>query len=282
VPHPPSTGCTVPMAGVWLRCERNRWILLVLMCSHRSLIFAALVIGHTTPALAAPYAADIVVRASRVRVDKSNIVIRGVFATRLSNGTLEGLRWGYMYFYCPRTKRRRCKRDYRVLATSAGSGTCRVFGRIDVRHPQAARVRHIDAKLSAPDRYPLYKRARRIDVKTCSKLVAFGKRLQSKRLHDSTTDNGGIAALTVYRAIYRSKRDLRRCLAGRSGKLAVTFVIASDGTVMSAKAQDKTRAARCLVAIVKRMRFPKPRGGGLVAVEYPFTREGLSRLHRAK
>lgn len=67
-----------------------------------------------------------------------------------------------------------------------------------------------------------------------------------------------------------------RGLAHRSmsGRVMVHFVVASNGTVGAAIVQDSTLGdndvERCITDAVKTWTFPKPTGGGLVVVSYPF------------
>jgi hypothetical protein len=58
------------------------------------------------------------------------------------------------------------------------------------------------------------------------------------------------------------------------GKIVVKFVIAKDGSVSSASKKSSTiknaGVESCVVSRFKRMQFPKPKGGGIVIVSYPF------------
>ncbi len=57
-----------------------------------------------------------------------------------------------------------------------------------------------------------------------------------------------------------------------SGKLAVRFVIAADGSVASANRHTggvHPAVDSCIVSVFRRMRFPSPSGGGVVVVNYP-------------
>ena len=62
-----------------------------------------------------------------------------------------------------------------------------------------------------------------------------------------------------------------------SGRVAVQFTIDGNGLVESAKAVESTlpdqEVSDCIVNAVKRWKFPKPDGGGSVAVTYPFMLE---------
>ncbi len=57
------------------------------------------------------------------------------------------------------------------------------------------------------------------------------------------------------------------------GKLSVKFVIAKDGSVSSATSRNDTlkddAVSSCVHERFRRMRFPEPRGGGIVVVSYP-------------
>jgi TonB family protein len=58
------------------------------------------------------------------------------------------------------------------------------------------------------------------------------------------------------------------------GRIAVTFTIAASGQVMASAMQSSTmsnaRVENCVVQAVRRWEFPKPLGGGIVIVTYPF------------
>jgi TonB family protein len=59
-----------------------------------------------------------------------------------------------------------------------------------------------------------------------------------------------------------------------AGKIVVSFVIGPDGRVRSADVKSSTvgdaTMERCVVEAIERASFPKPVGGGVVAVTYPF------------
>jgi hypothetical protein len=61
---------------------------------------------------------------------------------------------------------------------------------------------------------------------------------------------------------------------GLAGKLTVKFVIAADGTVSSGSTRSTTlnnvTVESCVLAVIRRMEFPPPDGGGIVIVSYPF------------
>jgi pSer/pThr/pTyr-binding forkhead associated (FHA) protein/outer membrane biosynthesis protein TonB len=58
------------------------------------------------------------------------------------------------------------------------------------------------------------------------------------------------------------------------GKVVIKFIIAKDGTVSTASVKKTTMGnagvEQCIVGRFMRMQFPKPKGGGIVIVSYPF------------
>ncbi len=58
------------------------------------------------------------------------------------------------------------------------------------------------------------------------------------------------------------------------GKIVVKFVISKEGEVSSASTKSSTMnnpiVEKCINSRFMRMRFPKPKGGGIVIVSYPF------------
>lgn len=61
---------------------------------------------------------------------------------------------------------------------------------------------------------------------------------------------------------------------GLFGKVATQFTISASGSVQSAKVQQSTlnnrEVERCITAKIRTWQFPKPKGGGIVIVKYPF------------
>jgi len=61
---------------------------------------------------------------------------------------------------------------------------------------------------------------------------------------------------------------------GLAGKVVVKFIISPNGRVQQAKVKSSTlknkTIEKCLTHVVRRWRFPKPKGGGIVVVNYPF------------
>ena len=90
----------------------------------------------------------------------------------------------------------------------------------------------------------------------------------------------GIDKSAVDRVVKSHLASIRYCyqreLPGNpdlSGKVVVKFVIAKDGTVSQSTIRSSTLrnqpAERCLVERFSRMRFVKPKGGGIAVVSYP-------------
>lgn len=91
---------------------------------------------------------------------------------------------------------------------------------------------------------------------------------------------GALDSADVDRVIKQNMPSIRYCYQkdlqshpGTSGKIIVKFTIAANGTVSSATT--RTSAAMpaveaCLKARFLTMQFPRPKGGGVVIVSYPF------------
>lgn len=100
---------------------------------------------------------------------------------------------------------------------------------------------------------------------------------------------GSLDKELIRRVIRKHAGNLRRCFeiapshsAELDGRILVQFVIAGSGDVAKAVVDSSTmgdaEVERCIVATVKTMKFPKPAGGGVVVVTYPFVlRAGTER-----
>jgi TonB family protein len=96
-----------------------------------------------------------------------------------------------------------------------------------------------------------------------------------------TTVVGGLTADEVGRIIRRHWNEIKYCYEKElskdpnlSGKVAIAFVIDPVGDVGDARVSESTLnnggAESCMLSNVKRWKFPAPRGGGTVEVNYPF------------
>jgi TonB family protein len=98
----------------------------------------------------------------------------------------------------------------------------------------------------------------------------------------------------IGRIIRRHINEVRYCyeqeltkLPGLGGRIMVQFTIAASGQVIASVLQNSTvanaRVENCVVQAVRRWEFPKPNGGGIVIVSYPFvlTPKGGASVERA-
>ncbi len=92
---------------------------------------------------------------------------------------------------------------------------------------------------------------------------------------------GGLSREEIQRVIDRTMGQMKYCYEREiqkspdlEGKLLTRFTISPDGTVATSDVVQNTmhnaQVAACVQRIISRMAFPKPRGGGVVAVTYPF------------
>lgn len=92
---------------------------------------------------------------------------------------------------------------------------------------------------------------------------------------------GSLSKKAIKRVIRRHAAAIRNCYERElriqpklAGKVTVRFTIGADGRVISAMAAKSTlgnkNVENCIVARVKRWKFPKPKGGGIVNINYPF------------
>ncbi len=88
----------------------------------------------------------------------------------------------------------------------------------------------------------------------------------------------GLARAVIHRILHAYLPRIRYCYERRlqvsphlSGRLQVAFTIDGNGAVIRAKASGlDPSVARCVEQVIRVMRFPRPRGGGLIQVRYPF------------
>jgi TonB family protein len=93
---------------------------------------------------------------------------------------------------------------------------------------------------------------------------------------------GSLDKEIIRRIIRRHINEVKYCYeqeltkkADLGGRVAVQFTISGTGSVMSSVLQQSTmgnpKVENCVVQAVRRWEFPKPQGGGIVIVTYPFT-----------
>lgn len=92
---------------------------------------------------------------------------------------------------------------------------------------------------------------------------------------------GSLDKEIIRRVIKQHLAQIRYCYEkelvtspGLFGKVATKFTISAGGTVQSASVAQSTlknaEVERCITAKIRTWRFPKPKGGGIVIVKYPF------------
>ncbi|MEM6366798.1 MAG: AgmX/PglI C-terminal domain-containing protein [Myxococcota bacterium] len=92
---------------------------------------------------------------------------------------------------------------------------------------------------------------------------------------------GSLPKEVIRRVIQENIAQIRYCYEkeltrspGLFGKVATEFVIGGNGRVQTTKVTQSTLGSppveRCMMQKIKTWRFPKPKGGGIVVVKYPF------------
>lgn len=100
-------------------------------------------------------------------------------------------------------------------------------------------------------------------------------------LPQDPTIAGGLDAEIIRRVIRERRREVQACYEAElqrnpdlSGRVVFNFVITPDGSVASATVKESSLnnsdVESCIANRMRRWRFPEPRGGGLVRVDYPF------------
>ncbi|MBW1872260.1 MAG: TonB family protein [Deltaproteobacteria bacterium] len=92
---------------------------------------------------------------------------------------------------------------------------------------------------------------------------------------------GSLSRSEIQRGIRKNMRSIRACYeralksdSSLSGKIVVEFVIGPKGTVTNVKIVTSTvksyQFQADILKVIRRMRFPRPAGGGSIVVAYPF------------
>lgn len=92
---------------------------------------------------------------------------------------------------------------------------------------------------------------------------------------------GSLSREEIQRVIRRVMNQIKFCYERElnknpnlEGKIVASWVIQGSGDVGTAKASQNTmgnaKVEKCVMRIIKRLRFPQPQGGGQVFVTYPF------------
>jgi TonB family protein len=92
---------------------------------------------------------------------------------------------------------------------------------------------------------------------------------------------GSLDKEIIRRVIRRHVNEVRYCYEQEltknprlGGRIVAQFTIAAEGRVISSMVQNSTMGnvtiENCTIQAIRRWEFPKPTGGGLVIVSYPF------------
>ena len=112
--------------------------------------------------------------------------------------------------------------------------------------------------------------------------VKLDKRKERKAVSLSTpTIMGSLAREVVERVIRENINQIRYCYEvelqrrqNLAGRVVATWVISGSGRVARVKIKDSTlgskRTEKCIMRRIKTWQFPRPAGGGVVTVNYPF------------
>lgn len=96
-----------------------------------------------------------------------------------------------------------------------------------------------------------------------------------------TIIKGSLSKAEIGRVIRRNLARFKYCYEKQlnanpnlSGKISVYFTIAPTGAVAQASVREtsmnEANVENCVVKVMRSLKFPKPRGGGIVVVTYPF------------
>ena len=97
----------------------------------------------------------------------------------------------------------------------------------------------------------------------------------------TVTYEGSLTKEEIQRVVDRFMVQIKYCYEREfqktpdlAGKILANWVIAAEGNVDSAVVKQNTMGnsmvEKCVLRVINRMLFPKPRGGGIVKVNYPF------------
>jgi len=92
---------------------------------------------------------------------------------------------------------------------------------------------------------------------------------------------GSLSKEIIRRIIRRHINEVKYCYQrdlaqnpGLSGQVIVQFTVGATGQVVTSKIQSSTLhhsgVESCIAQAVRRWLFPRPKGGGIVIVSYPF------------
>ncbi len=102
-------------------------------------------------------------------------------------------------------------------------------------------------------------------------------RVPAPRMGSPVTD-GSLDKSVIRRYVRRKLPQVKHCYEKQvlvnsqlEGTVATNFLIGPDGSVKSSSASGVSpKVSTCVASVMKSIKFPKPKGGGLVNVRYPF------------
>lgn len=92
---------------------------------------------------------------------------------------------------------------------------------------------------------------------------------------------GALNRCTIDSYVRKSVDEIKKCYENElvkdpkiAGRVVINFIISASGDVSSSKVQrtsmNNPKVEKCTAEVVKKIKFPKPKGGGIVIVNYPF------------
>jgi TonB family protein len=96
---------------------------------------------------------------------------------------------------------------------------------------------------------------------------------------ETKTVHGSLSKAVIRGVIHKQIGMIEQCTntycrPGESGRVTVRFIVRGDGNVTDATIFESTfdnpRLEKCILAAPQYWHFPKPEGGGIVIVTYPF------------
>ena len=103
-------------------------------------------------------------------------------------------------------------------------------------------------------------------------------------MHTKTKVEGSLDRITIQKTVNRHKGELKGCyerelakVKNLHGRITALWYITPEGNVSAALVKDSTmhnpNVEKCIIDSIRFWRFPAPKGGGSVEVEYPFVFE---------
>ncbi len=113
--------------------------------------------------------------------------------------------------------------------------------------------------------------------------VGIKKKVEVKvEFNTEPTITGGLTKADIKKVIHKNRNQIRYCYEqglatnkNLEGRVAIQWIINGQGNVVMATVSQSDMAVKsveqCIIAKIKTWKFPEPKGGGIVEVNYPFT-----------